>query len=783
MTIISNLEVRVGIDISDFTRGMATVDNKISGFGKSIGTGIMALGSGISTIGDKMSTLGSTISNATRPLTDLANSGLDAAAGFQDIMVQLQTFGGLGGAQLEIVRQKALQLGADTKFSASDAANAMLELVKAGYSTEDSMTAASSALNLAAVGNMSLESAAGVVSSTLAQFKLDVSDAGDVVDTLAQAANASRADVSGMADGLKNVGVVASTMGFSMRDTAAALAVMSNAGIEGAEAGTQLKSALLNLSTTTTAQDQLKALGVTLYDSSGKMKDMDTIIDQLSASMKDFSPEDKTQALKNLGGAYGITALSALMAAGGTDKMIDSMIAAPAASDIAQKSMGTFNGVVESLKGSVETLLIEGLTPLMEDGLTPIVGKVTEVVNSITDWAGKNPQVASTIGAIVLGVGALGTGLAILGPIVGLIGTAIAGFGTIITVATGPVGLLALGIAGLVALLSNPDIQNGLKAWEGVFGNLKIILQAIVDDIKNKLNDVAVGFRSFVRDIGTVIDDLKGKAAAAQVVLGINVDVNTQIVQDTENSKNAAIFAKQLESDINASLASGGPLQIDVGTLNYAATANGGAGIEDLAKKIADPVAIQQAIDQAVANGDTGGLQALLPLQLKLSNDPHAEMQRLLTEALDVGGPNGQDAFNALVPMATEMQIDVPSLVDQYDKKLKEAASAKTYDVTVTANVHVNTNVDTAGFGVAAQTGGAQAASGSSIPGFASGGYINSSGLAYVHGGEMVLNPAQQAAFAGSGGGGTKVYNITVIGQAPHEVAALVSRANKEQDR
>jgi hypothetical protein len=107
--------------------------------------------------------------------------------------------------------------------------------------------------------------------------------------------------------------------------------------------------------------------------------------------------------------------------------------------------------------------------------------------------------------------------------------------------------------------------------------------------------------------------------------------------------------------------------------------------------------------------------------------------------------------------MATEMQIDVPSLVDQYDKKLKEAAAAKTYDVTVTANVHVNTNVDTAGFGVAAQTGGAQAASGSSIPGFASGGYINSSGLAYVHGGEMVLNPAQQAAFAGSGGGGTKI--------------------------
>lgn len=782
MTLVSNLEVRVGIDISDFTRGMSAVDNKIESFGKSVGTGIMALGSGISTIGDKMSSLGASISSATRPLTDLANSGLEAAAGFQDIMVQLQTFGGLTGKSLEDVRQKALQLGADTKYSASDAANAMLELVKAGYDTKTAMQDAGVALNLAAVGGMNLEQAAGIVSSTISQFNLDpIDEANMVLDSLAAGANASRADVSDLADGLKNVGVVASTMGFSLQDTTAALAVMSNAGIEGAEAGTQLKSALINLSTSTTAKDALVDLGVSLYDANGKMKDMDTIIDQLSASMKDFTPEEKTQTLKDLGGSFGITALSALMAAGGVDTMVGSMNAAPAASDIAEKSMGTFNGTVESLKGSVETLLIQGLTPLMENGLTPLVSQVTEVVNSITDWAGKNPEVASTIGAIVLGVGALGAGLAILGPIVGLIGTAIAGFGTLITVATGPIGLLTLGIAGLIALLSSPDIQNGLKAWQGVFDKLKIILGAIADDMKSRLDDVAVNFRGFVRDITTVIEDLKSKAAAAQIVLGINVDANSAQVTESTSNIQAADIAKKLEATVNSQLANGEPIKVDVPTLvNVEAMGE----TDRLVKQIVDPTAIQQAIDAAISSGDVATVQALLPISMKLAVDPAEQMRTLLSTALDAGGENSP-VFNVLTQMATELQIDTKEIVAQYDHALKQAAGSQVY--TVDVHVKVNPLLDTSGIvpvATAAATNAANSATASGVPQYASGGFTRSEGFAYLHANELILNPQQQMALSrGGAGSGSSVYNMTVIGQSPYEVANMVGRATREQDR
>lgn len=783
MTTVANLSVVVGAEITNFTRNMDAVQNRISSFGQSLGTGLIGVGSTITGLGDKLGTIGGQISTAIKPLNDLATAGLDAASGFEDVMTQLETFGGLAGDELEAVKQAALDMGAATKFSASDAASAMLEFVKAGYSTQDAMIAANSSLTLAAIGSMDLENAAGIVSSTISQFNLDVEDASNVVDTLAQGANASKADVQGLADGLKNVGVVASTMGFDLEETTAALSVLSNAGIEGAEAGTQLKSALISLTTSDTAKTALADLGVTLYDTSGNMKDMDTIIDELSASMAGFSPEEKTQALKDLGGSYGITALSALMAAGGTDSMVAAMNTAPGAADLAEKSMKTFSGTMESLQGSVETLMIEGLTPLMEETLTPLVGKVTDIVNSMTKWADENPELSSTIGGLVLGIGFLGAALAIASPIVTAIGLAVGAFGGALAAVFSPLGLLVIAGIGLVALLNNPDIQNGLKAWQGVFDNLKIILGAIAADISMRLDDVAVGLRSFVRDIMMTINDLQSKAAALQIALGINVEANSQVVTDTTTAIQAADIAKKLEADLNASMAAGGAIKVDAPVLinvdQMGATA-------DLAKQIADPALIQQAIDTAMANGDTGTLQALLPLSLQLASDPALQMQTLLTEALTLGGPNGQAAFEALIPMATELDIDVDNVVQQYDDQLKAAAASKVFDVSVTANVKVKTNVDMSGFGDAAQTAGQQAAgtTGNNVPKLATGGDITSDGLAYLHSSERVLTADQTKAMdAGAFGGGGNVYNITTYGSAPYDLANMVSKASREMDR
>lgn len=355
-----------------------------------------SFGGQLERIGGGLVGFGGMMTALTAPIAAVGLAGLKAASDFENVLVQLKTFGGLGASELETVRQAALQMGADTMFSASDAADAMLELAKSGFTVTDAMTASADVLNLAAVGEMDMAEAAGVVSTALAQFGLEAGDAAEAVDLLAAGALASRADVRSLAEGLGNVGPVAKQFGLSLEDTIATLGVFSNAGIEGAEAGTQLKSLLLNMSSDR-AQTAFNELGVSLYDASGNARNFDTVIGDLDSALSGMSVEDQNRLMKDLAGAYGITGLSALLAADGIDAMQAAMGEAPGAAAMAQAAMSTFSGVLEGLKGSIETLLITALMPLMNDVLTPLASSVTKVVNAMTAWANANPALTSQI--------------------------------------------------------------------------------------------------------------------------------------------------------------------------------------------------------------------------------------------------------------------------------------------------------------------------------------------------------------------------------------------------
>jgi len=792
MANISNLTVVVGADISDFTRQMDTVQSRINSFGGSIGQSISGLGSQLTNAGTGMSTLGTQLENSIAPLQNFILEGVNVAAAFEDAMVALDTFGGLAGDELETVRQKAMDMGAATKFSSTDAANAMLEIVKSGYSVTDAMTAAEAALNLAAIGNMNMEESAGILTSTLSMFGLPASQANAALDILAGGANASKADVRGLGDALNNVGTVAATMGFSLQETVAALAVLSQNGIMGADAGTQLKSALLSLTTSDTAAQALDKLGVSLYDLDGKMRPLDAIIDDLALAMKDLTPEEQTIVMKDLAGAYGITALSALIAAGGIDTMVSEMEKAPAAADLAQQQMGTFNGKVEGLQGSVENLMINGLTPLKDEVLAPLVDVATKVVNSFSDWIAINPGLATGIGLLVLGMGAFGSALVILGPLVTGFGLLIKGLGFAFTLATSPISWIVLGIGAIIALLSNPDIQNGLKAWEGVFQNFGIVAAAVFDDI-------AVGVRTFVRDLEEQWIGLQAKIAEAQITVGFNVEGNTDFLEGLASQQAGIDIAQNLETSVNQYLA-GQDVNLDIGGLNWAITGEpdpttGATAPADLAKNIldsiADPMAVEAAMNQAIQSGDVAAINALLPVSLELAEDPSLQMQELLSAALDAGGENSP-VFQTLLDTATELDIDVTAIQQQTQDALDASAAGKKYKITIDLDVDVLANVNQTAIGGAAQQAAnamgpnlPPARPGNSplnMPQLASGGYIAETGLALVHAGEQILNPAQTAAMA-SGGLGGNTYIINAYGDNPYAVAEMVNRANRDRDR
>lgn len=414
-----------------------------------IGNGLAGVGDRISAMGDMMGRLGGAISTFSAPLAAAGGVGLKAAADFDGLMKQIEIFGNVAPAQLDTVRQYALKMGADTKFSSSDAAAAMLDLLKAGQSLDEAMQTLPEVLNLAAVGNMNLSKASGIVTASLAIFKLGANDAARVSNALARAANASQADVGDLGLALTNVGPIAEMFNLSVEDTSAILGVFANNGINGAEAGTQLKSMLLNLSRPTNdVQAAFNRLGVSLYDAQGNSRNFNTVLKELDAALDKLPVEEQNELMQTLGGSYGIIGLGALRAAGGIDTMLASMAAAPDAGSVATSFMDTFTGETESLLGSLETLMISGLTPFMNNFLSPIVSRLTAVVNGITDWVNANPELTSQIVKVLAVVAALGPSLLVAGK-------AVSAIGTIISVATGPVGLIGAALYGLFLAFQN----------------------------------------------------------------------------------------------------------------------------------------------------------------------------------------------------------------------------------------------------------------------------------------------------------------------------------------
>lgn len=534
---LGNAYGAVIIDVSGVGSAMRQAQSMISDGVRGIGGVIGGIGDTITGIGDQMSRLGGTISTFSVPIAAAGAAGLKAAADFDTLLKQIEIFGGVAPDQLETVRQFALKMGADTKYSSSDAAAAMLELLKAGQSLDDTMKSLPEVLNLAATGNIELAQASGIVSSALAIFKLNAADAGRVSNALAQAANATRADVSDLGLGLTNVGPIAAQFGMSIEDTAAVLGVFANNGIMGAEAGTQLKSMLLNMSRPTDkVTGAFTKLGVSLYDSNGNARNFNTVIKELDSALDKLPIQQQNELMQDLAGSYGIVGLNALRASNGIDSTLQAMANAPSAGKVAATFMETFKGSVESLTGSFETLMISGLTPFMNDVAGPLVKNVTGIVNAITDWTQKNPALTKQIVKVLAGVAVLGPGLLVAGKAFSAIGELVKDVGKMFTFfSSGPLGLLIGGI-GLLFL-----------AFQTNFLGIRDILEPFVQNFLGNLDEIWGSIQNF----GANLQDFGLGTAIASIIdsvmealgLAANSDEMDQWAQSIGNGIETALGA------------------------------------------------------------------------------------------------------------------------------------------------------------------------------------------------------------------------------------------------
>lgn len=347
--------------------------------------GLSRLGS-ITEKGLKVATVA--IAGTAAALGGMALAAIKVGADFESQMSRVKAISGATGEEFEKLKQQAIELGADTTFSSKEAAEGMENLAAAGFTTNEIMDAMPGLLDLAAASGEDLSTSSEIAASTLRGFGLEAKDAAHVADVLAANANKTNSSVAQTGEAMKFVSPIARSMGLSLEETAAAIGIMANAGIQGSQAGTTLRGALSRLSKPTDVMQQaMDELGVSFYDSEGKMKSLTEQVAMMRKATEGMTDEQKNNYLVTL---YGQEALSGMLALinegeGSLNELTDAYKNSDGEAKKAAETMrDNLSGAIEELGGSAESLGIVFYESVSES-LKDAAKSATDSINNITD--------------------------------------------------------------------------------------------------------------------------------------------------------------------------------------------------------------------------------------------------------------------------------------------------------------------------------------------------------------------------------------------------------------
>lgn len=417
----------------------------------------------------------------------------------------LNIFKSVSGAtaqQMAMVAAKARELGQDASLpgvSARDAANAMTELSKAGLSVNDTLAASKGVMSLAKAGQIDVADAATIAAQALNAFKLKGSDAGKVADVLANGANASATDIRGLSLGLQQSAAVASQFGVSLEDTVTTLGLFANRGMQGSDAGTSLKTMLISLANPSKkASELMHQLGINAYDASGKFVGMRQLAQNLQNGLKGLSEEQKQQALATIFGTDAFRAAAFLADSAGKsyDDMSKAVGRSGAAMDLAKAQNSGFNGALDNLKSTIETVATDFGQKLLPE-LTKIIKQLADsgAIEAFGNILTALLPVLKMVAAGFIGLKAAGiiNWFIQLGKSVKETGSVITALSTALR--TNPLGLIITVIAALIPLLI--DLENRFH----IFSNA-------VEWIKNAWNGMVEWFTGIFNGIGQALSNV-----------------------------------------------------------------------------------------------------------------------------------------------------------------------------------------------------------------------------------------------------------------------------------
>lgn len=367
MSYDGTLKFDTSIDTSSFQSGL----NKISDLAKGA-----------------IKTTTAVISGAATGITGLGAAAIKVGASFEKSMSNVAAISGATGDELKNLTDKAKEMGAKTKFSASESADAFSYMAMAGWKTTDMLNGIEGIMNLAAASGEDLATTSDIVTDALTAFKLTAADSGHFADVLATASSNANTNVSLMGETFKYVAPVAGALGFSAEDCAVAIGLMANSGIKASQAGTSLRSIITRMAKPTTeVQSAMDALGLSLTKSDGSMKSLNEIMLDMREGFANLTQDQQAQMAASLGGQEAMSGLLAIVNASDDDfnKLTESIANCDGATaEMADTMSDNLPEQITILKSGLEGLGIS-LYEEMQAPLKDVVKEAQTMIQELQD--------------------------------------------------------------------------------------------------------------------------------------------------------------------------------------------------------------------------------------------------------------------------------------------------------------------------------------------------------------------------------------------------------------
>ena len=315
---------------------------------------------------------------------------IDTYSAFEATMSKVGAVSGATAAEMELLTEKAKQMGATTKFTATEAGEAFSYMAMAGWKTEDMMNGIEGIMSLAAASGESLATTSDIVTDALTAFGLTAKDAGHFSDVLAAASSNANTNVSMMGETFKYAGTMAGTLGYSIEDTALAIGLMANAGIKSSQAGTELNNIFTRLSVNTNgARDAIESLGISFFDSTGTARPFADVLGELRVATAGYTDEQKTNIANAIAGQRAQAGLLAMLNATSGDyyKLTKAIQGADgAAKGMQDRMQDNLSGAITIFQSAMESVKLtagERISPYLREFVGWMTGKMPELGNTV----------------------------------------------------------------------------------------------------------------------------------------------------------------------------------------------------------------------------------------------------------------------------------------------------------------------------------------------------------------------------------------------------------------